>query len=211
LDNTTDGGVKQADPGGGREKWLTGIVGGSSQTGTILVYDRLAHDGTFSGTVTTSQAVSFTPPSRYSSGVGNAIFVEVSSAIGSTATTATCAYNDQDNNAATSPAFSIGGTGLQEAQRLIWVPLATGDTGVRNVTDIDLAATTGTAGDLAVVLAHPLAWIPVSGAGLGQVRDFITGLPSIIKVETDACLSFAFLANGTTAPEVWGSLHMVER
>jgi hypothetical protein len=210
FDNTTNGGLKQADPGGGRQKWLVGANLHSNVAGTIVLYDRLAADGTFSGTTTTAQTVSFTPPSRYSSGVGNQVWIEIQTAIGSTATTATVNYTDQDGNTGViSPTFSIGGAGLQEAERIIPVSLATGDTGVRNVADVDLVASTGTAGDFAVILAHPLVTIPVYGGG-GTSRDLIFGDPGVIEIPTDACLAMAWIANGTTRPQIFGSLHMLE-
>lgn len=210
LDNTTQGGLKQADPGGGRQKWLVGAEATASQAGTIVVYDRLAHDGTFSGTTTTSQTVSFTPPSRYNDGLGNQIWVIIDTIIGTTATTFTCAYTDQASGASTSQAVAIGGTGLREVGRVIPVTLAAGDTGVINVTDVDLAASTLTAGAFSVALVHPLCLIPIGATGVGMPRDFISGQPGPIEIKTDACLALAFIANGTTAPQVMGALHMVE-
>jgi hypothetical protein len=213
FDNTTDGGLKQADPGGGREKWLTGAVVSANAAGVVILYDRLAADGGLSGTTTTTQAVSFTAPSRYSgtASVGNQIWLEIQTIIGTTGTTVTAEYTDQDGNTAiVSPATAIGATGLREAQRIIPISLAAGDTGVRNITNIDLLATTGTAGDIAAVLVRPLAILPVNAAGMGIPRDFITGIPGPIEIETDACLAFAWLANSTTIPGITGSLHMVE-
>lgn len=214
LDNTTQGGLKQTDPGGGRQKWLVGVSAPATQVGTLILYDRLAQDGGFDGTVTTSQTVSFTPPSRYNNGIGNQIWLEIGTIIGTTGTTVTCQYENQSGSGsanATTPAVSIGGTGLREVGRIIPMTLAAGDTGVKNIADIDLAASTTTAGNIAALLVHPLCIIPTTQSGVAIPRDFLTGSPGPIEIKTDACLAFAWLAQTTTAPQIpVGSLHMVE-
>jgi hypothetical protein len=211
-DNTTNGGLKQTDPGGGRQKWLLGATATSSIAGTLIIYDRLLHISGLSGTVTTAQTVGGTL-TRYTGteSVGNQIWVEIYTQIGATSTTITANYTDQDGNAGiTSQSTAIGNTGLREVQRMIQIPLASGDTGVRAVASVTVAATTGTAGNFGVNIMRPLAYIPISLLGAGSVRDFISGLPSIIEIKTDACLAFQWLANSTAGPQIWGSLHMVE-
>lgn len=211
-DNTTDGAIKQADAGGGRQKWLLGMTAASSVAGTLFLYDRLLHIGGLSGTTTSAQTVGGTL-SRYtgSESPGNQIWVEIYSQIGATATTITANYTDQDGNTGiSSTATAIGGTGLREPQRIIALPLASGDTGVRAVASVTLAGTTGTAGNFGVSIVRPIAVIPLGLVGAGSIRDFIAGLPSIPEIKAGACLAFAWLANGTTAPQVYGSLHMIE-
>ena len=145
-DNATIGGLLQADPGGGRQKWLLGITGSAGVSGTIILYDRLLHIGNLSGTVTTAQTVGGSL-GRYTDGIGNQIWIEVYTQIGATSTTITASYTDQDGNSgSTTTATAIGNTGLREAQRIIPLPLASGDSGVRAVASVTLAATTGTAG-----------------------------------------------------------------
>lgn len=208
--NTTTGGMLQADPGGGRQKWLLGITASSSAAGSLLLYDRLLHIGSLSGTTTTAQTVGGTL-TRNTGGVGNQIWVEIYTTIGTTSTTITASYTDQDGNSGqTTTATAIGNTGLREAQRIIPLPLASGDSGVQAVASVTLAGTTATAGNFGVSIVKPIAVIPIGLLGAGSVRDFIAGLPSIPEIETDACLSLAWLANGTAAPQVFGSLHFVE-
>lgn len=211
LDNTTQGGLKQTDPSGGRQLWCSGAVATMAAGGTLLIYDRLAHDGAFDATNTGAQTVSFTPPSRYSDGVGNQIFLEINTLIGSTGTTVKTSYTNQAGTAGqVNPLTAFGATGLREAQRWLPLPLAAGDTGVRNVASVTVTATTGTAGAFSVVLAHPLMIIP-SGMGAGMVRDLIGALPSMVEIQTDACLAMALLCQGTVTPQILGSIHMAER
>ena len=211
--NATDGSLKQADPTGGRQLWMTGTVGCANVGGTLILYDRLLHISGLSGTVTTAQTVSGTA-GRYTGtdAAGSVIWIEIYTAIGGTATTITASYTDQDGNAGqTSQAAAIGGVGLQEAQRIIPLTLAAGDTGVRAVASVDLVASTGTAGNFGVTIARPFAYIVLPVANNGQIRDFIAGLPAILEAKVDACFAFAWLANTTTAPVLFGSTHFVEK
>lgn len=212
-DNTTAGGLKQTDPGGSRKKRLLGMQVGASTVGTLLLLDRLLHKSGLSGTVTTAQGVGGTL-TRYTGAesVGNMVFVEIYTQIGTTGTTAVINYTDQDGNSATSPAFGIGATNNREAQRLIGpIPLAAGDTGVRAVADIDLVASTGTAGDFGIIIARPLLAVGLGGAGVGGMRDLLGGLPEIQEIKPDACLMLAWLAAGTAPPRMMGSVSMIEK
>lgn len=208
--NTTAGGLIQTDPGGGRQKWLVGGWASSLAAGQLVIYDRLRHISGLSGTTTTAQTTNGTAITRYTNGQGNEIWVEIYTQIGATGTTATCAYNDQDNNSATSPAFAIGATGFREAQRIIRVPLDSGDYGVRDVSNIDLVASTATAGNFGVNLVHPLATISIPATGTaGLLKPFVFPVGPI-EVLTDACIAMSWIANGTTAPQIWGCLVFIE-
>lgn len=206
----TAGALGQADPGGGRQKWLhsvwaTGLVGG-----TLVLYDRLLHIGSLSGTVTTAQTVGGTL-TRNTLGDQNFAFVEVYTTIGTTATTVTMSYTNQAGTAGqTSPDVAIGGTGFREDTRAIFLPLASGDTGIRAVASVTVLATTGTAGNFGVVVGKPLAVLDISGSGLPGGRTYAQGLPGFPEVDTGACLSWLWIPNTTTIPEVFGGVGMVE-
>jgi hypothetical protein len=90
------------------------------------------------------------------------------------------------------------------------LPLASGDTGVKAVKTVTLAATTGTAGNFGVVIGHPLAYIGIGTAGVGGWRDFVTGMPGIPEILTDACLAFLWIPQSTTAPELFGGFATLE-
>lgn len=213
-DNTMNGGLKQTDPGGGREKWLYSAWACGLVAGTLILYDRLLHIGGLSGTTATAQNVQTTTPSptltRYTNGLGNIAFVEIYTQIGASSTTITMNYNDQSGSDSTSPAVAIGNTGFREATRVIFLPLAAGDTGIQAVKTVTLAATTSTAGNFGVTIGHPLAYIGIGMPGGAGWRDFSTGLPGIPEIETDACLAFLWVPNTTTAPEVFGCLSTIE-
>lgn len=210
-DNTTAGSLLQADPGGGREQWLLGAEGFASAPGVLVLYDRLLDISGFSGTVTTAQTVGGTI-TRNTGGVGNEIWIDVYTQIGTTGTTATANYTDNAGNSGqTSTAVAIGGTGLREAQRSIPLMLASGDTGAQAVASVTLAATTGTAGDFGVTIRRRLLELSVPASGLLCARSLIREVPSLIKVDAGACLEWIWFAQGTTAPAIGGLLAMVER
>lgn len=214
--NTMDGSFRQTDPGGGRQLWLTGGVANMSQAGVIMIYDRLLHVSGLSGTSTSPQTVQGSPASpaltRYTDGVGNIAFAEVYTAIGTTGTTVTIDYTDQGGNTGqTSTAASIGGTGLREGQRMIPIPLATGDTGIQAINTGTLAGSTTTVGDWGITIIHPLAYAVIPLANTPVVFDLLTSGQGFPEVKTDACVCAAFLCSTTTALAGFCSLTMHEK
>lgn len=213
-DRTTTGAIPFTAPGGSREKWLIGANITPLTAGVYLLYDRLMHIGGLSGTLTTSQTVQGSPASpaitRNTGGAGNLAWYEIYTIIGTTSTTLTMTYTDQDGNAGSST-INIGATGFREVTRAQRIPLAAGDSGIRSVQSVQLTASTGTAGSFGITIAQPLAWIPVGAAGTPGWRDYTTGLPGMPVIDPDACLALMFIPAAATATEVWGCLATVEK
>lgn len=211
---TTNGAIQFTNPAAAPvQKFLLSASAFSSIAGVLYMFDRLADISGFSGTVTTAQNTTSLAVTRYTStaAAGNQIWIEIFTQIGASSTTITASYTNQAGTAGqTTPAAAIGNTGLREAQRMIPLALAAGDTGVRSVQSVTLAGTTGTAGDFGVVIARPLFILPASLAGTGGVRDFIAGTPPIPEILTDACLFPAFFASSTSVPQWFGNLGMAE-
>lgn len=203
-DNTTQGGWKQTDPSGGRQKWMTAFGGVVGTPGTLVLYDRLAHISGLSGTVTTAQTVSASAITRYTNGSGNFIAYEIYTQIGATGTTITADYTDDSGNSGqTSQATTIGATNNREAQRLHLMSLAAGDIGVRAVNTVTVLATTGTAGNFGIIIGHVLGMLTIPVAAAADIRSFMDGaMPEIL---TDACLAWYFVPQATTAvvADVW--------
>lgn len=213
-DNTTAGSLGQTSPGGSRQQWLLGITGAPLAAGTLFMYDRLADISGLSGTTITAQTLTGLSVSRYTgtAAAGNSIFLEINTQIGATGTTVTASYTNQAGTSGrTTVATAFGSTSYREAQRMIQLPLQSGDIGVQSVQSVTVLATTGTAGDFGVSIMRQLAAVPLSMIGSGSVRDFIAGLPGPVEILAGACLSFGWLANTTTAPQIVGSVHLVEK
>lgn len=210
-DNSTSGGLRQTDPGGGRQKYITGYQGGVQGAGTFILYDRLLHISGLSGTNATAQTVGGSL-TRYTDGAGNQIWVEIYTQIGASSTTVSASYTNTVPTAGrTTLSTSIGNTGFREQARIIPLTLQSGDLGVTSVQSVTLAATTGTAGDFGVTIAHPLQTIPCTLAILANVRDNVSQLPPLTEIKTDACLALAFLPNAATNTQFIASFHFVEK
>lgn len=214
-DRTTPGAIPFTAPGGSREK-LT-ISGGIIPliAGVYQLYDRLFHIGNLSGALTTDQTIQGSTPTpaltRNTGGVGNFAFYEIDTAVGTTGTTLTMTYTNQDGVTGRTSTINFGGTGFREATRFQRIPLAAGDTGIRAIDRIRLTASTTTAGNFGIGIARPLAWIPVGAAGVMGWRDFTTGLPGMPAIDPDACLALWGVPATATAPELFGSLAFVEK
>ena len=208
--NATQGALPFTNAGGSRESWMTQAFATSSAFGTYILYDRLLQIGGLSGIVTTAQTVGGTL-TRNTGGTGNFAFLEIDTLIGATSANVTMTYTDQSGNTGNvSTAVQVGGTGFREATRAIMLSLAAGDTGVRAIDSITLSASTGTAGNIGVVIGRPLAYLTVGQTGAAGWRDFVTGLPSIPKIEANSCLSILFLSGGTAVPEMFGGYSIIE-
>lgn len=214
-DRTTTGALPFTAPGGSRDKRLIGAHIAPLTAGVYLLYDRLMHIGGLSGVSTADQTVQGSTPSpaltRNTSGAGNIAFYEIYTLIGTTGTTLTMTYTDQDGNTGQTSTMNIGATGFREVTRAQRIPLAAGDNGLRAIEKVKLTASTGTAGNFGITIAEPLAWIPVGAGGTAGWRDYTTGLPGIPVPHPDACLSLMFIPAAATAPEVWGCLGMIEK
>lgn len=208
---TTAGALKQADAGGGRSKYLACLSASCSAAGTIIVYDRLLTIGNLSGTTTGAQTVGGSL-TRNTGGSGNQIFAEIYTLVGTTGTTVSASYTNQAGTSSrTTASVTFGGTGFREAQRMLYMPLQSGDSGVQAVASATIAASTLTAGAWGITVTKPLAVIPLGIVGCGSVRDFAAGLPDFPLIEAGACISLIFLANTTTIPQAWVHFDMVER
>ena len=214
-DRTTQGAIPFTAAGGGRDKHLIGASITPVTAGVYLLYDRLFHEGGLSAISTAAQTIQGSPASpaltRNTGGAGNIAFYEIYTIIGTTGTTLTMTYTNQAGTGSRTSTINIGATGFREVSRMQRIPLATGDSGIQSIKEIQLTATTGTAGNFGITIAQPLAWIPVGTGGTMGWRDYTTGLPGIPVIHPDACLSLMFIPAAATAPELFGTLATIEK
>ena len=81
-----------------------------------------------------------------------------------------------------------------------FLPLAVGDSGIRDLEAFTLSggtAYTGT-GQLVLHLVKPLWQIPIPASGILTERDFVNQLPSMPQIKDGACLRFLLFQTGTT-------------
>jgi hypothetical protein len=162
---------------------------------SMMVVDLLNVSGGLNGTLTTAQTTNLPTAAltRYTSGEGVMAGIVIYTIIGTTATTVTISYtNSAGVSGRTSTATTIGGGFYRETGLLIPIPLQAGDTGIRSIESVTLAATTGTAGNFGVCLFKPLAMISLESATGAMPLDSVsTGgiIGSLCEIHPDACLT----------------------
>ncbi|RTK96145.1 MAG: hypothetical protein EKK64_04910 [Neisseriaceae bacterium] len=162
CDNTTIGALnKETSIGVSSYDWrLTSVQLTSSADSQLLLIDRLSHQGGLVANTTSPQTTNLPTAAltRYTNGHNVMAGVEILATLGSTVTTATVSYTNQNGTSGkTSKPFVIGGTNYFELNRILFIPLDDGDTGVRSVESVTLAADTTTAGNFGIFLFKVLA------------------------------------------------------
>lgn len=139
---------------------LAKIRAAGEMTAAVMIIDRLSHQGGLDGTVAVEQTTNLPTAAltRYTSGEGVMIGLEVHTQVGTTVVDATAKYTNTVPTAArVTEAVSIGGnTTRNQPGTFITLPLQASDLGAKSVEGVTLAATTGTAGAFGVVLYMPL-------------------------------------------------------
>lgn len=179
--------------------YLAKLTGACTQQATLMLYD-LLWGVTWTATVTGSQAITFpTIPSRDINGAALGAGIELWylpwATVGVTSGTITVTYTNQAGTASqATAALSPGSAGaLGRAQQFT---LASGDTGVRSVQNVNSSATM-TSGTPAIVMMRQIAVLPLPTANVGGYLDFSQlGLP---RIYSGSCLIQQLLATASSA------------
>jgi hypothetical protein len=176
----------------GKDCWLTNVQGMCSVQCGLILYDRLAHWGGLSGTITVLQTLGALTLPRYASGEGVIAFLEFYNATGATAVNATVNYVD---NTDTARSVGVAMPTSPTIAQMVPIPLAAGALGVKSVTSVLLSASTGTSGNFGVTLMRRLSkWGAKANEGFNL--DWLSlGMPEIID---NACLSVMGLMSSPT-------------
>jgi hypothetical protein len=185
----------------------------------LMLVDMEGYWPGISNNTTSAQTLSGTPSLRYTDGVGLRLYAVQTSVGGAGAQNIAVSYTDQDGNtgntlpvtvACTASAIvgHISHSGTAANNYGPFLPLASGDYGVRNVASVTMsAATTGT---FALVLCRPLLTIPLVTASVLAERDLLNQLPSLPRIHDGACLTWLYFAGAATAAStnIYGSLEV---
>ncbi len=182
-------------------------------TDLLYVYPSCVVTGTAS---TLSNAAG--KPTRHNNGAGVQCSCIVASALGAAQPTLTVTYTDQDGNTGNTgivlasanslPLGSMLGGGVAANLTGPYLPLAAGDSGVRELNSYTIAS--GTTGTVSFVLHRPIAMIPLVAANTAGERDFLNQMPALPKIDDAACLALFALVGGalTAGNSVSGELLM---
>jgi hypothetical protein len=198
--------------GGGRLTALGARLNPSSTSGqAVFLVDLLNVSGGLSGNVSTEQVLNTAVLTRHTDGNGVMGGITVFSTLGTTATTFTVSYVNQNGDTKTSTATTIGATGFRESGRFIPIPLAAGDTGMRRINSVTLAAGTGSAGAFGYSLYKPLAMFACNDVSGAHAIDAITSggfIGALAEIHPDACLSI--LGAGIVSQSLSGAVLIAE-
>ena len=79
-----------------------------------------------------------------------------------------------------------------------FIPLASGDSGIKSIQSITFSATM-TSGSLALVVCRPLTSLPITVLGVQSERNLLNQLPSLPRVYDGANLNFLLFTGGAYA------------
>lgn len=214
--DATAGAFPFDNPSSGTQHFLFGRPIATVSANTLLLYDRI-FSVTKTMSSTTTEAVTGVPTRYQSTTQGaadsaenNFLMIECRTALGATAHNwTTCLYTDQSGNTgATLP--SVTGNSSNIVNRLdqptgTWfAPLAAGDTGIRNLTQMQCSASV--TGAIDFTIGHPIAWMPCPLANFVAEADGLTTSIQLERIFDDACLAFLELCKpATTATTYTGN------
>lgn len=215
--NATLNGVTLTAPQNGQIPWtnpssgngyLARLQGQATIPGTLLLLDRIWHNGGFTITSTSAQSItSPTWPARDKNGatLGDAILlaVEVSASTGSGTPTLTATYTNQAGTGSKTATNIVATVASSAAGSFYFLGLAAGDTGVRSVQSLQLSAT-WTSGTINMVAYRVLAMLELTAANTPNAVDPITGgFPRIY----DGSVPFVvFIPSTTTTSNISGQV-----
>lgn len=210
----TTGAFPFNNPGGGDTLHLTTLqCQASSAPNTLILYDRTFHAGTINANTTTAAQSVTGVPTRYATTTspGTFAFPEVTTSIGATPANITLQYTDQAGNAAeNAPAIALSVSSVARRIPLTtwFIPLNSGDTGLRTITNVTVSALMG-AGVMNIAMGKPLAFIPQPVANSMVVMDGINSAFNLVQILSDSCLSFLELKGVSAASTYTGTQVLV--
>jgi hypothetical protein len=213
--STSTGSIYFRNPESG--DWQFFVQGEAQATGTnntactYLLTDRLfSVQKTMNSTA--SEAVTGVPPRYQSTTAGDWDYAGgnfVYPAIGNAGLSAgahnwtVCQYTDQGGNTGQSIPSIAGRTGAAQYSLDLpafnwFMPLAAGDTGIKELTQMQMSAAIAT-GDLYMTIAHPIAWFCCPVQYSVNVISGINSAWQMTRIFDDACLS-VILTNSNNGP-----------
>ena len=197
------------NPSSGTQHFVFGNPIASVAANTLLLYDRL-FSVTKTMNSTATEAVTGVPTRYQSTTAGaadsaenNFLMIECRTVLAATAHNWTvCTYTDQSNNTGATLPSVTGNSGnivnrLDQPAGTWFCPLASGDTGIRNLTQMQCSASVAT-GAIDFTIGHPIAFMPCGIANFVCEKDGLTTSISLERIFDDACLAFLEICKSAT-------------
>jgi hypothetical protein len=147
---------------------------------------------------------------RYPNGDGLRMFMAARATTGATPHNIAYSYTNQAGTSGRANPVTVAATVSAIVPHIIhsgvaannygpFLPLASGDYGIRNVASITLSAGSGSASTAALVLCKPLAQITLGVAALMTEKDLLNQIPSLPQIKDGACIGFLLGAGANVA------------
>jgi hypothetical protein len=206
YDNTSAGALPLPSVTGGQKIYLSRArvyaLDASQSSWTFILFDRLWACSTLVGNVITAQTVSSVGlPARITdNGVGVEAWVTTWTAAGSTATIPSISYTNPGGTAGrSSAAFPTAQSSILSAAGA-GVPFGyqSGDSGIKSIESFTLSVSTGTAGNLGLIMGKRIATIPTPRTpGLQAAPDWMD--LGLVEIPPAAFLDGMMSPNGPTS------------
>ena len=173
---------------------------------TVTLVDIEGYWPGISNNTTLAQALSGTPVTRATNGDGLRLYLVQTASGGGAVQNLSLSYTNQAGTSGralpvtvtiyTSPTINmISHSGVNSGNYAPFLPMASGDYGVQNVASVTFSvANTGTS---ALVLARPIAEIPIGIISGFHSKNLISQFASLPIVPDGACLSLVLAASGS--------------
>jgi hypothetical protein len=186
----------------------------TTAVGTLLLVDTLLYYPTISSTSAALQTLTNASTlTRYTNGNGNRAYFVHTVASGNGTPTVAISYTRQTTGG-TDTGRTLGATTVFTAQvgigrfsasgtsannRGPFLPLQSGDVGIKSVQDLTITTPHATSGTMALVICQPLAEIPLTTANVPVIMDFLSAVPSLPQIQDGACLNLLYQPSGAAA------------
>ena len=183
------------------------VTAATGVPGTLTLVDMEGYWPGITNNSAVSQSLTGVPAPRYANGAGLRLFQVQTVAGGATAQNMALNYTNQAGTAGRVPPVTVAMTaspiighishsGIAANNYGPFLPLASGDSGVRNVASVTFSA--ANVGTSALVLAKPLAQITLGVAAMYHEKDLLNQIPSLPIIKDGACLTWIYTAGAAT-------------
>lgn len=217
CDNATVGGHTLSASTSGTQHWSGHTVRSGNSGMLAIAYDRLAHMGGLSGTVTTAQSANIDLATLGVSAdrIGAADYTEIDwwlewyTATGSSAVTVTVNVTYSDSSSGNLNAISLAATrpasyclNLRE-----YLPTAKAGLGIKGVNTVTLSATTGTAGSFGVTAGRQISEASAIVANYPVTERFSAA--TMPDIRDDSCIAWAVMTSTTSTGTLVGTFSVI--
>lgn len=220
--SATTGALPFNNPTGGATTHIVSALPIATLANTLLLYDRL-FSVTKTMNSTGTEAVTGAP-SRYTnttagavdSAEGNFLMIECRTVLAATAHNwTTCLYTDQSGNTGVTLPSVTGNSGnivnrLDQPVGTWFCPLATGDTGIKELDQMQCSAAVAT-GAIDFTIGHPIGWLPCPTPNIGLPINFVTNMFNLERIFDSACLALLEVMKPATGATTYSGMVTIEQ